>query len=103
MPPMRHLLLLSLALAACGDSSNKTVDAAPADMAADMAAAVTCASYCSTIATACTGANAQYGGADATSANTHCTSTCTAFNTSTAMTGATLGCHAYHANNAASS
>lgn len=98
---MRHLLLLSLALAACGDSSNKTVDAAPADMAIDMAAAATCATYCATIATACTGANAQYGGNATQTPDMHCQATCMAFNTSQAMTGATLGCHAYHANNAA--
>jgi hypothetical protein len=97
---MRHLLLLSLFLgfAACGDSNNKTVDAAPpVDM---MAAALSCDTYCSTITAACTGANAQFGGISADDAKAHCLGTCGKFPTSTAQTGDTLGCHMYHATNA---
>lgn len=100
---MRTLLLLSLALAACGDSSNKTVDAAPpVDMATPdmMTTALSCDTYCSTITAACTGANAQYGGQTADDAKAHCLGTCGKFPTSTAQTGDTLGCHMQHAINA---
>jgi hypothetical protein len=99
MPAMRHLLLLSLALAACGDSSNKTVDAAPADMAIDARPVLplTPQAYCDTIGTACTGANAQYASSMA------CLAAAAAFTpgaASTETSGDTLGCRIYHAQNA---
>ena len=94
---MRHLLLLSLALAACGDSSNKTVDAAPADMAIDMTTttvALDCPTYCTQIMANCTAGNAQY------SDMAHCLGSCAAFVVGTSKvtdtSGDTLGCRIYH-------
>lgn len=89
---MRKNLLLLLVLVGCGSSDNKTTDAA--------VQAVTCTDYCNEIASACTGANAQYGGANAADVTAHCMSTCGAFDPSSNQSGATLGCHAYHATNA---
>src|SRR5436190_15099183 len=100
MPPMRHLLILSLALAACGDSNNKTVDAAPADMAPDMApAAPDPAKYCTDIIAHCTGANAQYPTAVATTTMDQCLGTAASFAVGKTgdTSGNTLGCRAYHA------
>lgn len=97
---MRHLLLISLALAACGDSNNKTVDAAPpADMAIDTTPplALDCGTYCSSIATACpAGANQQYN-----PALMNCMQTCAKFTPGTQAdtSGNTLGCRNYHIQN----
>ena len=93
---MRHLLLLSLALAACGDSNNKTVDAAPADMAIDTPAllALDCATYCTHLQADCTTTNAQISMAN-------CMGTCMAFppGAATDTSGNTLGCRNYHLQN----
>ncbi|HEX3766385.1 MAG TPA: hypothetical protein VHW23_47155 [Kofleriaceae bacterium] len=102
-------LLLSLVLIGCSSSSNNNTDAGTtpgSDAAAGSDAGtsnLTCANYCSSIATACTGPNAQYGGQNAADVTAHCMSTCGAFNTSAAQSGATLGCHIQHTMNAAMS
>jgi hypothetical protein len=94
---MRHLLLLSLALAACGDSNNKTVDAAPPiDMAIDTPGllALDCATYCTHLQADCTAANAQI-------SMMNCMGTCMAFppGAATDTSGNTLGCRNYHLQN----
>jgi len=103
MAPMRTLFItLTLLGFGCGSSNNKAPDAAqhndaPVDIPA---VALDCNTYCSTIQTNCTGLNAQYGGANAADATTHCMATCakfTAQGTVTDTTGTTLGCHLYHA------
>lgn len=93
---MRHLLLLSLALAACGDSNNKTVDAATADAPIDTPAllALDCTTYCTRLAADCTDANAQI-------IMANCMGTCAAFppGAATDTSGNTLGCRNYHLQN----
>jgi hypothetical protein len=100
----RILLLLSLALVGCDDDKPAaTPDAAVADAPPTpdaMTVNLTCTNYCTTIASVCTGANAQYGGSSAVDATAHCMGTCATFNTSANMMGATLGCHLYHTMNA---
>jgi hypothetical protein len=83
-----------IALVGCGGDDGNTVDAAP-----DGRPVLTldCPTYCTTIATNCTGANNQYADAN------HCTATCAKFALGTsADTGGqnTLGCRLYHAQNA---
>jgi hypothetical protein len=87
-------LLISLVLLGCG-SDNKTT--------ADAAVTLDCTTYCTKIAANCTGANAQFGGSSADDATAHCTATCAKFDVGTAAdtSGATLGCHLYHAGAAA--
>ena len=96
MPPMRHLLILSLALAACGDSNNKTVDAPAADAPIDTPAllALDCTTYCTHLAADCKDANAQISMAN-------CMGTCAAFppGAATDTSGNTLGCRNYHLQN----
>jgi hypothetical protein len=101
---MRSLFLMFV-LTGCGNVQDKpttTVDApvtpladAPADVPVDMppAIALDCATYCTTIAANCTGANAQYPD------TAHCMGTCAAFDLGTAgqISGNTLGCRLYHA------
>ncbi len=90
---MRNLLIM-IALVGCGDSGGS----------ADAPAALPdCATYCTTITTNCTGANAQYGGSSAADATAHCMATCDKFPVGTLadMGGQnTLGCRLYHAKNA---
>jgi hypothetical protein len=97
---MRTLLVLSLVLAGCSDNNNNTppVDAAVTPDAPTVA--LTCANYCTTIATACTGNLAQYGGATAADATAHCMGTCATFMNTATQSGDTLGCHLQHAINA---
>lgn len=97
MPAMRKLLLLLLVLVGCSD--DKTNNTPPVDAAVD-AAPLTCANYCSTITSACTGALAQYGGTTAQDAMDHCSGTCATFMKSDAQSGDTFGCHMQHAMNA---
>ena len=99
---MRTLLLLSLVLVGCSDDkTNNTPADAAVDAAPDApAVALTCANYCTTIASACTGNLAQYGGATAADATAHCMGTCATFPNSATQSGDTLGCHLQHAINA---
>ena len=86
-----------LALAACGsDGGTKAPDAATS-IDAPVAGAPTCADYCAKIATNCTAANQQYSSAAT------CMASCALFpvGTTADTSGNTLGCRAYHANNAA--
>jgi hypothetical protein len=103
MPPMRTtLLMLALALVACGGDDNPAVDAPPPiDAAIDAPPRPVLQNtpqvYCDTIQAACTGANAQYPNAN------QCLATAVAFApgaNASEMTGNTLGCRIYHAQNA---
>jgi hypothetical protein len=101
MPPMRTtLLMLALALAACGGDDDNNIDAPPPiDAAIDARPTLplTAQAYCDTIQAACTGANAQYPNAN------QCLATAAAFTpgaNANEMTGDTLGCRIYHAQNA---
>ena len=89
-----HALMLTLTgLAACGDDGGSpAIDAAPPSIDAPLAAG-TCASYCSTIATNCTGANAMY------SSEATCLATCATWAPGLAAdtAGNTRGCRVYHA------
>lgn len=99
---MRTLLFLSLVLVGCSDSNNNTTPPVDAAVTPDApTVALTCANYCSTITAACTGALAQFGGTTAADATAHCMGTCATFMNSATQTGDTLGCHLYHAMNAA--
>jgi len=97
---MRTLLVLSLVLAGCSDNNNNTppVDAAVTPDAPTVA--LTCANYCTTITSACTGPLAQYGGSSAADATAHCMGTCATFMNTATQSGDTLGCHLQHAINA---
>lgn len=110
--------LLTLALVACGGDHNKTIDAPPPpvdapppiDAPTPIDAAIdapvdaprpilplTVQAYCDTIQAGCTGTNAQYPSPGI------CTAAGAAFTpgaTSTEMSGDTLGCRIYHAQNA---
>lgn len=109
---MRPLLIL-LGLVACGSVQQTVPDAAPpidtapsapdaaTNPPSDAATALDCTNYCTTIGTACTGTNAQFGGSSAADAAAHCMGTCASFPSSATQTGDTLGCHLYHAMNAA--
>lgn len=81
---------VSLAVSACGDDDGPGVDP-------DAAPTPTCAAYCDSIQTNCTGAVAQYTGEDT------CLAACAAFPVGTGadMAGNTLGCRTYHAGAAA--
>jgi hypothetical protein len=106
-----RLLLIVLGLAACGSVQQQVPDAAPpadtaapppdAAAAADANAALDCTNYCTTIASACTGGNAQFGGSNAADATAHCMGSCLTFPSSATQSGDTLGCHLHHAMNAA--
>src|SRR5688572_10176169 len=78
---------IGLALLACGDDGGSTPIDAPTG------GTPSCSTYCTTIATNCSGANLQYGMA------TDCTNTCGHFPVGTAAdtSGNTLGCRSYHA------
>jgi hypothetical protein len=97
---MRKVILMLALVAACGDDDATTPDAAATP---DATATLTqdCATYCSNIATACTGANVQFGGSSAADQTTHCMQTCSKFPvgaaTDTSMN--TLGCRLYHIQN----
>jgi hypothetical protein len=105
MPAMRTLFItLALVGFGCGDDGGTTPIDAPVvvpPIDAPPVVANDCPTYCSTIAANCTGLNAQYGGTSAADVTAHCMSTCAAeFKTLGAVTdttGATLGCHIYHA------
>lgn len=88
--------LLFVGVAACGDDggSSTPIDAANVD---SPTAAQTCANYCSTITTNCSGALTQY------STASDCMNTCMHFPAGTAsdQAGNTLGCRIYHAGVAA--
>jgi hypothetical protein len=99
MPPMRTTLVLMLALVACGGDDKETPDAAtpPPPDAARPVLPLTAQAYCDTIQATCTGTVQQYPNA------TQCLATAAAFTmgaSSTEMTGDTLGCRIYHAQNA---
>ncbi|HSK02838.1 MAG TPA: hypothetical protein VK932_16415 [Kofleriaceae bacterium] len=75
-----------IGLAACGsDDDDGTPDAPPAELS--------CASYCTQIASSCTGGNQQYG------STAECMATCGHFPLGALAdtTGNTLGCRTYHA------
>ena len=96
---MRTLLILSLVLAGCSDSSSNTtppVDAPPPDTA--NTDKLDCPTYCAKIEANCTGANVQF--VD----DAHCMATCMKFTPGALAdtAGNTLGCRIYHANNAKS-
>ena len=103
---MRWLLALVL-VAGCesdvrkpmtGDAASSDVDAATDGNSIDAGIDATpltldCASYCTAIMAACTGANAQYG------SMANCTATCNTIANAGAVTntmGNTLGCRIYH-------
>jgi hypothetical protein len=92
---MRKLIFI-LALFGCSDDNKATIDASMtvAPLTQD------CPTYCSAIATACTGDNAQY---SAATDSMNCIKTCALFPKGTAddKTGNTLGCRLYHTQNAA--
>jgi hypothetical protein len=89
------MLVLPLALAACGgDDENPAADAA---VDARPVLPFTPQAYCTTIQAACTAANQQYPN------EAQCLATAAEFTpgaSSTEMTGDTLGCRIYHAQNA---
>jgi hypothetical protein len=89
------MLPLALALAACGgDDENPAADAA---VDARPVLPFTPQAYCDTIQAACTGDNQQYPNVN------QCLATAAGFpmgTSSTEMTGDTLGCRIYHAQNA---
>jgi hypothetical protein len=89
--------MLALALAACGgDDNNPAIDAA-VDAPGRPVLPLTAQAYCDTIQAACTSANAQYPNAN------QCLATAAEFPmgaSSEEMTGNTLGCRIYHAQNA---
>lgn len=99
---MRTLLILSLVLFGCSDdkTNNNNADAGAGPGSDAGTSNLTCANYCSTITSACTGTLAQYGGTTAQDAMDHCTGTCATFMNSAAQSGDTLGCHLQHAMNA---
>jgi hypothetical protein len=88
---MRKLIFI-LALIGCSDDNKATVDASMtvAPLTQD------CPTYCSAIATACTGDNQQYD-----PAMQNCAKTCALFPKGTAAdtSGDTLGCRLYHIQN----
>ena len=90
---MRKLIFI-LALIGCSDGNKATVDASMtvAPLTQD------CPTYCSAIATACTGDNQQYSTA---ATSTNCSATCALFAKGTAAdtSGDTLGCRLYHIQN----
>ena len=96
---MRISILAFVLLAACGSDSGSKIDAAMGvdgqtpDGGGSGSATLSCADYCSTITSACTGANQQYATA------TDCMNTCMHFPMGMLgdTTGNTLGCHSYHA------
>jgi len=85
-----------IALVACGGDDGNTTDAAPMTDGRPVLA-LDCNTYCTTIQANCTAANAQYQDMN------ECLGTCTGFPpgaASTEMSGNTLGCRIYHAQNA---
>jgi hypothetical protein len=97
IPAMRKIILMlaiaAAASAGCGDDDDTTADAAP------MTLAQNCTTYCSEIATTCTGTDAQY---PTTAGSMHCAMTCPKFpmGAATDMAMNTLGCRLYHIQNA---
>ena len=75
-----------------GTADTATGDTGSSDASGPSAACVT---YCTTIMTNCTGANAQFVNMDA------CLGSCRGIPADTAMSGNTIGCHSYHATAAA--
>ncbi len=97
---MRSSFLIILAsVVGCG-SNNPATDAAVPDTAVPDAVTLDCDSYCSTIQQNCSGANAQYGGADSAAALQSCKQTCASFSPGTSVnetSGNTLGCRIHYA------
>lgn len=88
--------MLALALAACGGDDEATIDAPP-PVDARPTLPLTAQAYCDTIQAACTGTNAQY------PTPQQCLATAAEFTmgaSANEMTGDTLGCRIYHAQNA---
>ena len=101
---MRAPLLIFILLG-CGSVENNTpiIDApstdAPSTDAPTTSPTQDCPTYCTNIQANCKDTNAQFGGANAADATAHCTAACATWTKGMAsdMTGATLGCHIYHA------
>lgn len=87
-------IAMTLVLAACGGDDDGDDEGGTPDAGNDL----TCAEYCATIDTNCTGANKQY------AMVAHCMTTCALFDEGTFddTNGNTLGCREYHARQAAS-
>ena len=96
MRELGFVAVCSLMLFGCGGGSSDTIDA-PANQADAAPVVLSCASYCATIATNCTGANVQY------MSTTDCMNSCATWmeGATTDMSGNTLGCRTYHAGAAA--
>jgi hypothetical protein len=97
---MRRLVLLAIALVACGASNDQVVAVGPDAGSADATtSALSCASYCATIQAACTTDNQQY------SDLPDCMNSCAAFPVGGAgdTSGDTLGCRMTFAKKAATS
>lgn len=88
---MRHLFI-AIALLACGDSTERPIDA-PVVVADAPAAAFDCETYCTRMQTNCIAVNGQYPERE------QCIGTCRAFplGTEADTTGNTLGCRLNHA------
>jgi len=95
MRPMRTLFItLALVGFGCGDSGTKAADAPnPPPIDSPPAVKQDCPTFCGEVLANCTGANAQFPD------DAHCEATCASWALGTAAdkTGATLGCHIYHA------
>jgi hypothetical protein len=78
---------------AMDSGSDSSSSDSSADSAMESGAMLTCASYCTTLMANCTAANAQFTGMD------NCLTYCASYPTGmlSDMSGATLGCHLYHA------
>ncbi len=96
---MRRLIVLALALAACGASSDPAGPDAAGPGDGGTTAALSCATYCATIQAACTADIQQY------SDMADCMNSCAAFPVGAASdtSGDTLGCRTTFANKAATS
>jgi len=105
------LLAAAFALvAACGSDNKSTPDAGTPDAGTGTSTAASCASYCSIIVPACTGANQQFDGAgDAATQTAACQTACTAQykwvqtddNKSAGSSGDDIDCRTQHATLAA--
>lgn len=103
---MRSFILL-VVLAGCGGKGGNATDSGPPDTDtmhdggtdADAGAQLTCASYCASMQSNCTGGNAQYPGAGATAVMQSCLIACSSFpvGEATDVSGNTLGCRIHFA------